>query len=305
MLGRHTKLTNSLAGWTREDRVTAKGREYSIWIAPSGMSYMSRSSALRAVQLGTHVTSSAPAPSSLAHALPSPPPPPMGWVWPAEGDPIEVEVQLDEAAPAQWVTANVVAVLVDSNFSARIVPPDGSDPWNDWFTWQEEGRDWGRYRVKDRTISWCTPLHLENLNAAEREYATAMATKEQATATSQPSPTWDSPVSTRTCAQPLRYALPSPPPPPMGWVWPSEGDPIEVEVQLDEAAPAQWVTANVVAVLVDSNFSARIVPPDGSDPWNDWFTWQEEGRDWRRALPEKTLPCTSASRSRVTQCRAM
>ena len=35
-------------------------------------------------------------------------------------------------------------------------------------------------------------------------------------------------------------------------------------------------------VLVDGQFEARIMLPDGSDQWEDWFSWQEEGTDWRR-----------------------
>ena len=38
----------------------------------------------------------------------------------------------------------------------------------------------------------------------------------------------------------------------------------------------------MLVVLVDGQFHARIELPDGSDQWDDWFTWQEEGIDWRR-----------------------
>ena len=40
-----------------------------------------------------------------------------------------------------------------------------------------------------------------------------------------------------------------------------------------------WRTAHVAAVLVDGWFNARMVH---DDDWVDWFTWQEEGIDWRR-----------------------
>jgi hypothetical protein len=33
-------------------------------------------------------------------------------------------------------------------------------------------------------------------------------------------------------------------------------------------------------------FQAQIVLPDGTDEWLDWFTWEEEGSDWRRAESE-------------------
>lgn len=102
-----------------------------------------------------------------------------------------------------------------------------------------------------------------------------------------------------------------PPMPPPGWVWPREGDVIEVEVAAgedeaageaapngDAAAPENavgegaggagsasrviWARATVTAVLVDGWFKALIVLPDGSDSWDDWFTWREENTDWRR-----------------------
>ena len=44
-----------------------------------------------------------------------------------------------------------------------------------------------------------------------------------------------------------------------------------------------WVAAQVVVMLVDGMFQAQIVLPDGTDEWLDWFTWEEEGSDWRRA----------------------
>jgi hypothetical protein len=70
--------------------------------------------------------------------------------------------------------------------------------------------------------------------------------------------------------------------PPNGWKWLHEGETIEVEVAASEDAPAVWVTAEVLTVRIDGSFQARIVLPDGSDQWDDWFSWQEEGSDWRR-----------------------
>ena len=40
-------LTGELEGWEREDRCTAMGRRYSIWIGPCGTALMSRVQALR------------------------------------------------------------------------------------------------------------------------------------------------------------------------------------------------------------------------------------------------------------------
>ena len=57
---------------------------------------------------------------------------------------------------------------------------------------------------------------------------------------------------------------------------------IEVEVQVSDDVPPAWIASTVLQVLVDGQFEARIVLPDGSDQWEDWFSWQEEGTDWRR-----------------------
>ena len=76
---------------------------------------------------------------------------------------------------------------------------------------------------------------------------------------------------------------PPPPPPPDGWACPSIGDGIEVEVQLDEASPATcWVVAHVYSANPDGSFWATITLPDDSDQWEDMFTWETEGNDWRR-----------------------
>ena len=82
--------------------------------------------------------------------------------------------------------------------------------------------------------------------------------------------------------------------PPDNWQWLFEGDTIEVEVAhpqiMDEVA---WIKAKVLTVLADGTFQARIVLPDGSDQWEDWFSWQEEGTDWRR--PAEAEASTTAS----------
>ena len=65
-----------------------------------------------------------------------PPPPPDGWVFPAEGERIDVEVAAEDGGDSAWVTAEVLRVLVDGSFLARIELPDLSDAWEDWFTWQ-------------------------------------------------------------------------------------------------------------------------------------------------------------------------
>ena len=83
-----------------------------------------------------------------------------------------------------------------------------------------------------------------------------------------------------------RAARLAPPPPPAGWVWPREGEVIEVEVD-EEGIPITWHKAKVIAVLIDGWFSAHITTPQDAIGWDDWFTWREEGTDWRRAMPPK------------------
>ena len=48
---------------------------------------------------------------------------------------------------------------------------------------------------------------------------------------------------------------------------------------------ARWVPAEVLQLLVDGSFQARIQVP--GDPFNDWFTWEDEGKDWRRCKAAK------------------
>ena len=48
----------------------------------------------------------------------------------------------------------------------------------------------------------------------------------------------------------------SPPPPPTGWVWPQEGEMIEVEVEGEDGS--SWREARVASVLVDSWFQAQV-----------------------------------------------
>ena len=47
----------------------------------------------------------------------------------------------------------------------------------------------------------------------------------------------------------------------------------EVEVQLPDDAPPEWVAASVGVVLIDGWFQADIVLADGPIGWQDWFTW--------------------------------
>ena len=68
--------------------------------------------------------------------------------------------------------------------------------------------------------------------------------------------------------------------PPESWEFPKEGDAIEVEVEGDGAV-TNWEKAQVVELAPwNGSFKARIKTKD--DSWDDWFTWREEGTDWRR-----------------------
>ena len=71
-------------------------------------------------------------------------------------------------------------------------------------------------------------------------------------------------------------------PPPEDWLWPIEKMRIEVEIEGPDGE-TKWVGATVCSVHLDSLFSAEI-EGDG-ETWIDWFTWEDEGTDWRRINP--------------------
>ena len=71
-------------------------------------------------------------------------------------------------------------------------------------------------------------------------------------------------------------------PPPEDWLWPIEKMRIEVEIEGADGE-TKWVGATVCSMHLDSLFSAEI-EGDG-ETWIDWFTWEDEGTDWRRINP--------------------
>ena len=77
------------------------------------------------------------------------------------------------------------------------------------------------------------------------------------------------------------------PKPPAEWDWPADGDAIEVEVA-DDFGVTKWEKAKVTAVLTDGYFQAKITTK--TDSWEDWFTWQEENKDWRRKRAPEPKP---------------
>ena len=81
-----------------------------------------------------------------------------------------------------------------------------------------------------------------------------------------------------------------------------DSDTIEVEIEDDKGKTA-WRRAEVLQVLTDGSFQAHITTKD--DAWDDWFTWREEDKDWRRAPAKKKreLP-TNSNRRKASHCRS-
>ena len=85
-------------------------------------------------------------------------------------------------------------------------------------------------------------------------------------------------------------------PPPTSWVRPMVGEAVEVEVQVARGLEVEvnksdltcWEPAVVTTVHPNGAFAAQITLTDGSDSWIDWFTWEEEGRDFRRVAGSST-----------------
>ena len=82
-------------------------------------------------------------------------------------------------------------------------------------------------------------------------------------------------------------------PPPLDWIWPFEGQKVEVEIEI--GGGSVWLPATIQVMCQDSSFSAEIEGQDGT--WIDWFTWEEEGTDWRRTADCKgfRLPVAAPS----------
>ena len=73
------------------------------------------------------------------------------------------------------------------------------------------------------------------------------------------------------------------PRPPAEWTWLRQHDRIEVEVPFGDD-DVQRIECEVLQVLVDGQFEARIVLPDEVDEWTDLFNWLDEDVDWRRIV---------------------
>ena len=81
------------------------------------------------------------------------------------------------------------------------------------------------------------------------------------------------------------------PKPPSAWRLPVAGEQMEVEVEV-----VGWCPANVITVLADGGqLLMRINSSDG-EVWDDWFTWENEGTDWKRPpLPLATDAVAAAA----------
>ena len=95
------------------------------------------------------------------------------------------------------------------------------------------------------------------------------------------------------------------PEPPPAWVPPAVGERVDVDVEDDG-----WCSAKVLAVLADGQFKVQVsvapsncdssVTPSGmasprpSLSMDDWLTWEDEGKDWRRRT-DAPLPLATDS----------
>ena len=123
---------------------------------------------------------------------------------------------------------------MDGQFQARIELPDGSDAWDDWFSWQEEGVDWRRKAdgTKGKT---------REAAKGEAEVASeALVDVARPEAASPPA------AAAASCA--------SAPPPPREWAWPYEGESIEVvrvrvRVRVRVSPGSPWLTLTLTLIL--------------------------------------------------------
>eukprot|EP00900_Chrysochromulina_parva_P024320 jgi/Chrpa1/6521/Chrysochromulina_OHIO_Genome00006881-RA len=163
--------------------------------------------------------------------------------------------------------------------------------WVDWFTWQEEGKDWRRTGGKRK------------LSATASEAAADGAVVGDAARQTAAAPSGKNPNASASQDEPPPPLLPQPPPPPAGWRWPREGDRVEIEVE--EEGATLWRPATVVSVISSGPetgwFSARMLH---DNEWVDWFTWQEEGKDWRRTGGKRKLSATASEAAEAAEAEA-
>ncbi|EOD15708.1 hypothetical protein EMIHUDRAFT_211310 [Emiliania huxleyi CCMP1516] len=99
-------------------------------------------------------------------------------------------------------------------------------------------------------------------------------------------------------ASELFIAASATPPPPAGWEWPRKGDEIEVD---EDGLSTVCRRATVTAVMADGWFQAVARSPSDEAVCH-WFTWREEGTDWRRAAPSPLATSAPLSAPRGRLC---
>ena len=82
--------------------------------------------------------------------------------------------------------------------------------------------------------------------------------------------------------------------------WPRDGEQLEVEAEVSGGL-VRWVPAVVLQLLVDGSFQARVQVP--GDPFEDWFTWEDEGTDWRRPKAAKVSKAAKARKTVYSSTR--
>jgi len=136
----------------------------------------------------------------------------------------------------------------------------------------------------DGKTQWC-PAFVTQVGADGSIEATirdAVETWEDTFAWHEEGSEWKRDVSEDAAACPL---------PPAGWAWLAEGETLEVEVEHEGVT--RWWPAVVATVLSTGAFEARIT--DDVATWMDWLSWQEEGKDWRRATGARAGQLSSVS----------
>lgn len=78
------------------------------------------------------------------------------------------------------------------------------------------------------------------------------------------------------------------------WLPPAKGETIEVEVADRADGECVWREGTVQRVLPDLRFQVFVCEADGSydeaDPFLEWFSEENEGKDWRRRAQRLALP---------------
>ena len=176
--------------------------------------------------------------------------PPDGWEFPKEGDTVEVEVESGSGGTT-WERATVISVLVDGAFQARI-----------------------KTKVKS-CVEMCAmpqPCVQDSLLCAARPCGGGPP--------AQPPLVRTAPTTLAGTGSPHSGAPQSRPAAPME-CRPYQERRLYSPWCLRGGCAAAIRAAYYSPPLTHPTFAAP--PPHQDDSWEDWFTWREEGTDWRRA----------------------